>query len=65
MKTKHAIIILALGYCFDFLGAFQKILHTAYADLLLLIAMFLKIFGMLLFVYKVVTNPKAKEFLNW
>ena len=65
MKTKHALIILALGYCFEFLGAFQKILHTAYADFILMIAMILKIAGMLLLIYKLVTNPKAKEFLDW
>jgi len=65
MKTKHALLILVLGYCCDFLGAFQKILHTAFADFTLMIAMILKIFGLLFFIYKLFTNPKAKEFLEW
>jgi hypothetical protein len=28
MKAKHALAILILGFCFDFVGALFKILHT-------------------------------------
>jgi len=65
MKLKHAIILLVLGYCFDFIGALQKIMHTQYADSLLIIGMTLKVAGALLFLYKIFTNPKTKDFLNW
>ena len=37
MKLKHGIILLVLGFCFDFLGALQKILHNSYGDTLLII----------------------------
>jgi hypothetical protein len=32
MKTKHAIILIALGYCFDFVGAVSKITHAYCAN---------------------------------
>lgn len=33
MKLKHAIIILLLGYCIDFLATMFKITHAPGADL--------------------------------
>jgi hypothetical protein len=65
MKIKHAILLLAIGYCFDFIGALGKILHTVFADPLLTLAMVLKMIGVIVFVYKLFTYPKAKDFLNW
>lgn len=65
MKTKHAIIIFAVGLCLDFVGALFKILHYSNADTLLIIGTILKVSGGLLFLYKLLTHPKIKEFLNW
>lgn len=65
MKIKHALLLLAFGYCIDFIGAAEKIMHHRYADPLLLVGMILKILGIIIFLYKLFTNPKAKEFLNW
>jgi len=65
MKMKHAIILLVIGYCIDFWGGLQKILHTPYADGLLTIAALTKIIACILLLYKILTHPKAKEFLNW
>jgi hypothetical protein len=64
MKTKHTIILLILGYCLDFLGGLFKILHHQGADSILTVAAILKISGALLFLYKLVTYPKWKDFLN-
>ena len=64
MKTKHAIILLVFGYCLDFIGALFKILHTAQADITLTIAAILKVLGALLFLYKLLTYPKIKDFLE-
>jgi hypothetical protein len=36
-----------------------------YADFLLMVGMILKVLGVVLFMYKVFTSPKAKDFLNW
>ena len=65
MKIKHAILVLVLGYCCDFVGTAFKILHTVYADPLFMLGMVLKVVGLLLVVFKLFTHPKAKEFLNW
>ncbi len=65
MKIKHAILLFALGYCFDFIGAFERIMHTIYANPLLMIGMILKVLGLIVFLYKLLTYPKAKDFLNW
>jgi hypothetical protein len=65
MKFKHAITFLVLGYCFDFIGALQKIMHSPSANTFLITATVLKVFGGLLFLYKILNHPKAKEFINY
>jgi len=65
MKVKHAIIFLVVGFCLDFIGVLFKIMHYANGDTLLTIATFLKVFGGLLLLYKILTNPKIKDFMNW
>ncbi|CAN5844466.1 hypothetical protein BH11BAC4_BH11BAC4_09290 [soil metagenome] len=65
MKLKHAIVLIVIAYCIDFFGSLQKILHTPHADTILIIATILKIAGWLLLLYKILTNPKANDFLNW
>ncbi len=65
MKLKHALILLVLGYCVNFVGALLKILHRENADTLFITATFLEILGMLLLLYKILTHPKVKEFLDW
>jgi hypothetical protein len=64
MKTKHTIILLIFGYCLDFLGGLFKIMHQRGADMILTVAAILKICGALLFLYKLVTYPKWRDFLN-
>lgn len=65
MKVKHSISLLVFGYCFDFVGALLKILHWTNGDTCLILATVLKVSGGLLFLYKITTYPKIKEFLNW
>jgi hypothetical protein len=65
MKMKHAITLLVIGYCFDFVAAFLKITHSPNADTLFAIAAILKVAGGLLFLYKVTTYPRFRDFLNW
>ena len=64
MKAKHTILLIALGYCFDFAGAFSKITHASYADKLLLIAVCLKVVGVLLFALKIITYEGFQKFMN-
>jgi hypothetical protein len=64
MKAKHAISLLVFGYCLDFIGGLLKILHTAQADITLTVAAILKVLGALLFLYKLTSYPKIKEFFD-
>jgi hypothetical protein len=64
MKAKHAVGMLFIGYCLDFLGGLFKILHRPEADTILILAAILKIFGLLLFLYKLTSYPKIKDFFN-
>lgn len=65
MKLKHALIFIVFGYCLDFTGSLFKITHAPNADALLIAGTVLKISGFLLFLYKILTHPKARDFLNW
>ena len=64
MKAKHALIILVMGYCLDFIGGLFKIEHWAYGDEMLIIATVLKVAGAIIFLTKLLAHPKVKEFLN-
>ena len=64
MKAKHGIAFLVFGYCLDSLGGLFKITHRPGADTMFSIAAVLKIAGALLLLYKIVTYPKVKDFLN-
>lgn len=65
MKVKHSIIFLVLGFCLDLIGGLFKIMHYQYGDTLLIIATIMKVFGALTFLYKLMTYPKFKDFINW
>lgn len=65
MKAKHALVLYILGLCTELVGALFKIQHWHYADALLIVGTALKVVGVLLFGYKLLTHPKVKEFLNW
>lgn len=64
MKLKYWIIIMAFGFVFGFLGAWMKVLHKAYADHMLTLAMVVKVVCSLVIAFKLVKHPRLKEFLN-
>ncbi|HEX2608269.1 MAG TPA: hypothetical protein VHK91_12860 [Flavisolibacter sp.] len=64
MKAKHAIILLALGFCLDLVVVLLRTLHVRASGDISLLAALLKIGGGFLFIYKLVTYPKWKDFLN-
>jgi hypothetical protein len=65
MKIKHALFFIAIGYFLDIFGAFQKFMHPSYPDSILMTPSIFKVLGIVILLYKLLTNPKAKEFLNW
>lgn len=68
MKTKHTLIILGIGLLLTFVGAVLKITHMEIGPVngnnLLTIAMFIEVIGGILFLYKLFTHKKFKDFLN-
>ena len=64
MKAKHALVLLVLGYCLDFIGGLFKILHRSEADTILIIGTVLKVLGALFLLYKIANYPKVKDFLE-
>ncbi len=64
MKTKYTLLVIVIGFILTLIGALFKIMHFPYANLLLLVGMFCEIFGGILFLYKLFTHPKFKDFLN-
>ena len=65
MKTKYAIIIILTGIGFHIVGALFKIMHWPLGGLILFVASILEAVGIILFMYKLLTYPKFKDFLNW
>jgi hypothetical protein len=64
MKARHAVTLLVIGYCLDFVGAMLKITHSPSAETVLWAGAILKVLGGLLFLYKLLNYPKFKEFMN-
>ncbi|MCB0495175.1 MAG: hypothetical protein KDC79_03510 [Cyclobacteriaceae bacterium] len=64
MKIKHSLIIIAIGWAMVWVGAFFKINHSGYSEYFLTSGLSLSIIGGMAFIYKLVSHPKIKEFLN-
>lgn len=64
MKIKHAVISIAAGFAFDFVGAFWKIMHWPGANILLMIALLLKVSGLVELIIKLVSNKRIRDFMN-
>lgn len=68
MKTKHTLIIFAFGLILTILGALFKITHIEIGLIngnnLLTIGTFIEIIGVILFIYKLLTHKKFKDFFN-
>jgi hypothetical protein len=65
MKTRYTIIIFVVGLASFFIGGLLKVLHLQGADEFLIVAIILQVVGVLVFIFKLLSNPKLKEFLNW
>ena len=65
MKAKYAVIIFVIGFSFYIIGALMKIMHWPFAGLVITIATITELVGIILFLCKLFTYPKFKEFLNW
>ncbi len=64
MKIKHALFALVLGNVLEFVGAFLKISHSEYAQLVLGLGLGLIVFGGIALLYKLAVHPKVRAFIN-
>lgn len=64
MKAKHTILLIALGFCLDYVGSLSRIMHRGEARTLLVIATILKVLGVLLLAYKVVKYEGFRRFME-
>jgi len=64
MKAKHAIALVIIGYCLEFIGSFFRIVHRPGADLAFLVALVLKVVGALILLFKIISYPKFRDFMN-
>ncbi|WCM42713.1 hypothetical protein MG290_03265 [Flavobacterium sp. CBA20B-1] len=68
MKTKHTLIILAIGFFVILIGAVLKITHLEIGPLngnsVLTVGMLVEMIGGVLLIYKLITAKKSNDFLN-
>lgn len=64
MKAKYTLLIIALGFCLDFTAGLLKIMHSREANTLFVMATFLKVVGVLWFVFKLVRYEGFKKFME-
>jgi hypothetical protein len=69
MKIKHALLIFLTGFLINIFGGLFKLIHLSFgpfsANSILMIGSIFETLGVLLFIYKIFTSPKFKDFLNW
>ncbi|MCU7616714.1 gliding motility protein GldL [Chryseobacterium sp. PBS4-4] len=68
MKAKYAIIIFLVGFLITLFGAWLKITHFSFGpfngNICLTIGSVIQGLGILLIIFKVLTNQRFKDFLN-
>ena len=64
MKAKHTILMIALGFCLEFVGSLTRVMHRSEANALLVLATVLKVLGVLLLAYKVVRYEGFRKFME-
>jgi len=68
MKAKYAIFVFLAGFLLNLMGAWLKITHLSFGTIdgnsCLTIGSVLQSLGIVLIIYKVLTYPKFKDFLN-
>lgn len=64
MKTKHALTVFIAGILVTLAGSMFKIMHWPGANVQLILGISLEIVGGFLLLFKLITHPRLKEFLN-
>ena len=64
MKAKHTILLIALGFCLEYMGSLSRIMHRSEAQVLFILATLLKVVGMVWLACKVVTYDGFRRFME-
>jgi len=64
MKAKHTILLIALGFCLEYVSTLSRILYRGEAATLIVLATILKVLGILLLAYKVVRYEGFRKFME-
>lgn len=64
MKAKYTIVLIALGFCLDFVGSLLKIAHYPHANTIFLMATVIKVTGVLWLTFKIISYTGFKKFME-
>jgi hypothetical protein len=64
MKAKYTIVLIALGFCLDFVGSLCKMAHYPNANTIFLMATVVKVTGVLWLTFKIISYTGFKKFME-
>ncbi len=64
MKIKHAIFIFVLGFIIKMSGSWMVLTHHEYARNVVFAGILFMIAASIIFLWRILKNPKYKDFLN-
>jgi hypothetical protein len=64
MKAKHTILLIALGFCLEYMASLSRIFNRSETQTLVMLATLLKITGVLWLAYKVMKYEGFRKFME-
>ena len=64
MKAKHTILLIALGFCLEYIASLSRLLQRGEAQTLMVLATIFKVAGVLWLAYKVMIYEGFRKFME-
>jgi hypothetical protein len=64
MKLKQWIVVLVFGFIIGMVGAWMKILHKPFADLLMTTSLVIKIIAIVAIALKLIRSKRMRDLMN-
>lgn len=64
MKAKHGIAIFLIGLCLEFIALIFKFEHWPFVNMIVILAMLMKMAGLMVTAWKVLRYPGLQDFLD-
>ena len=64
MRLKHWIAVLVFGFMVGMVGAWMKILHQPFADLLITFSLVIKILAIVFIALKLIRSKRMRDLMN-